>query len=910
MANTLTGDFDVVAEFTTLAVNRLLAAMHQCERFLHSISVRVDDNPPPGVKTPRPTVVGTVDGFGDAVANQNQIGRPNPSPGSLAATDPVSSRLGGIVNPDVLTFAQPVFTPSHISGIAQLQLFPPTLDVPQAADANLTVRMNLMSRFFPDKGTTRLAEFIRGDLQISAPVNKVATGRVHVLDVDFKAAEAGISFTPSYSSQTLTAEDLAAIDLCIQNGLRTSFLPSSVMLPSSIADVQLKTLPGAIAVLLDLNDHTPASTTTSVTNVFLTGADDFAFAVGRDYLLNTFRLISDNILAQQIPPVKFTVDLSFWGVGTTLHYSYAIQLYTAAFDLQNGKMVLTITGHAGPAQHAPSEFNFTVTVDFSLLPAGNTVALEVGNVSVDTDSSIASIVDFFTSDITNSVKDAIAGAIAATGADGMVNTTFNADTNLGNFLNAQLNPPDGSTPAQPQHVFLVYNSVDIQPAGIVLHGSLLVFDWPAPYVEFEQIPANTTGIHVGPGVIVPQGPDYSALKTWIPGGTITQYEWMVQGQEQAYPFDIDSNRFVLLHSGPSHAASAVLDGAASATPVPGYLPLCLTITGTRISNYGSPIVYQPVTATICGVTKFTIGGLVAVSGGSAAVPMLAITRPGPSGQVVVSGHAAAQVDQTGATAPNLIVHFADSKSVGGLQVLTEALVSSKRSDAPTAIIAVLTPDQLSRAPYAPGIVYADDQESWHNALGLKTAHRPLTLIVSPRGAITWQHEGAIEPDKLAAALTKRLVSRGAVKVTLPRLNLRIAQPAPSFMFEYAPGREMPLSKLKGQSLVLVFWKSSIRASIQAVRDLQNAWSSTKSPALVVLAVNDGEDPEVARGVAAESGFTAILVTDPKREIALAYGVSLWPTIVTVSPAGAVTGIRYGYVPGEPGSPTKSASAEG
>src|SRR5262245_58846060 len=38
MANDLTGQFDVVAEFSAGAVNRLLAAMHRTERFLHSIT--------------------------------------------------------------------------------------------------------------------------------------------------------------------------------------------------------------------------------------------------------------------------------------------------------------------------------------------------------------------------------------------------------------------------------------------------------------------------------------------------------------------------------------------------------------------------------------------------------------------------------------------------------------------------------------------------------------------------------------------------------------------------------------------------------------------------------------------------------------------------------------------------------
>ena len=902
MANNLTGDFDVVAEFAILAVNRLLAAMHQTGRFLHSISAHVDDNPHP-LKPGWPTFLGVVDTFGDAVANQRHIGTPSPFPGSSAATDAVYSRLGTLVNPDLLGETLGPFVPSHISGDVQLQLFPPTLEVPQTADASLTVRMNLMARFFPDKNTAPLTEFVRGDLSITAPINRVVASGVRVIDIDFRANEAVINFTPTYQSTTLSAEDLAGINLCIQNGLRTSFLPSSITLPASIADVQLKTLPGAIAVLLDMNDH--PSNPASVTNIFLGGGDDFAFAVGRDYLLNTLRLISDNILSQSIPPVKFTVDLSVWGVGTTLHYNYPINLTGASFDLQPGKIVLTITGHAGPAQHAPSAFNFTITVDFSLLPEANTVLLQVGNISVSTDSSLAGIVDFFTGDITSSVQSAVAAAIAATNANSMVNAMFDSNANLGNFLNAQLNPTDGPAQFQSQQVFLVYNSVDIQTAGIVLHGSLLVFDWPAPYVEFEPIPQSNTGLV---NVTTIQGTDYSALKTWIPGGTIGKYEWSVQGQQQSYPIDIDPNRFVLLHSAQTVAEAAGAPGSAPQLALPGYSPLCLTITGNRISNYGTPPTYQTVTASTCGYTRFPValGGLLSHAG--VITPMVAITRPNPSGGIVVSGQTRVAIDSTGAAAPNLIVHFADAKSFGQLHLLTEALNRSRRKDAPTAVIAVLTPDQLSKAPFTPGVIYAEDLDgSWHRAVGVESSKRPLTVVVGPRGGIAWHGEGALEVEKLARVLTRHLVKRAPVRLSLPLLNLRIGQPAPDFLVEYASGRQMPISKFKGQPIIAIFWSGAVKTSIQAVRDLHASATKRsagrpsalkgKSPAPLVLAINDGEDPAVARAVAAESGITAMLVTDPKREISLAYGVTQWPTIVTLDASGAVTGIRYGYAPG-------------
>jgi peroxiredoxin len=889
MANILTGDFDVVAEFAYYTVNRILAAMHQTGRFLHSISVRVDDNPHP--TRPRwPVVIGIVDAFGDAVANQRQIGCPNPFPGSSAVTDPVASRLGILLNPDRLVFAPPEIVPSHISGTAQIQLFPPTVTIPQGAVSNVIVNMNLIVRFFPDKGTAPLAEFMRGNLQITAPLTRIVTGGVRVVDIDFKADEATINFTPTYTSTPLSVEDLVGINLCIQNGLQTGFLPSTINLPSSIADVQVKTLPDVFAIMLDFNDQ--ASSASSVTNVFLSGEDDFAFAVGCGYLLSVLRQISDNILKQSFQNVEFTF--------LDLHYSYPIKINSANFELQTGKIVLTLNGTAGPEihGHTPSgPFSFTVTVEFSLQPSLSSAKLMIGNVSVSTGSTLAGIYDYFTGNITNSVRNAVIDAISSTGADATVSDTFDANNIFANSLNAQMYPPN-SGQGQIGIVWPFCQSIDIQPAGIVFHGYIILFEWPAPYVEFEPIPVNTANNPVVSPIY--QGTDYSALKTWIPGGTITQYEWSMQGQQA---FDVDKNRFVLLSSGPGLEAAARATASAASAPVtavPGYAPLCLTITGTRISAYGSPVSYQNVTASVCGYTRFHLPVGLAGTKEAGMLP-IAITRPEPSGGMIVSGYTAADIDQTGGNSPNLIVHFVDSKSFAQLKILTDAIARSNRADAPVGAIAVLTPDQLSKAPFAPGIVYAVDQDgSWAGAFGVKSAARPLSLIVDPRGRIAWQKDGAADISELSVALIRHLVKRAPVRLSLPRLNARIGQVAPNFIFEYSPGREMPLSKVSGAA-ILVFCKASVKGSIQAVRNVTQALSSGngKASALAVFAIFDGDDSSVARAVAAESGLTAIVVSDPKREISLGYGVTMWPTIVSINESGTIVGIKYGYVPGDP-----------
>jgi len=60
MANDLTGDYDVVAEFTLGAANQVLAAMHSGNRLPHSWSLLVD------AKGKQVIVSGT-DVYGDAV---------------------------------------------------------------------------------------------------------------------------------------------------------------------------------------------------------------------------------------------------------------------------------------------------------------------------------------------------------------------------------------------------------------------------------------------------------------------------------------------------------------------------------------------------------------------------------------------------------------------------------------------------------------------------------------------------------------------------------------------------------------------------------------------------------------------------------------------------------------------------
>ena len=890
MANTLTGDFDVVAQFSVAAVNRILAAMHQCERFLHSVSGYIDDLPhPDSPQTGGAVLTGAMDLFGDAIVEMRQIsGTRPPAIAGLTATNVAYSILGEIVNPSLVSSAiQPTKeVPSNLKGRVQLQLSAPTIDVPDATGKNLSATINAIARYFPDKNTDPIAEFIRGDLRITAAVNQIASEVGNVVEFDFKADQAVISFTPSSSSRPLSSGDRAAITQAIRNALKTSFLPSSATLPANIAQVQFKTFKGgqkAVGVLLNMSRH--AANPATANNLFLGNNDQFAFAAGRDFVLAALKKIADNILSQPIPPVKFSVSL----VVDTIHFRFPITLKSATFDLKPGKIVLTIKGHAD-SNHSTiaPPFNFTATLNFTLQAVGPSVKLIPGSISFDTSSLIQKLVSLFTNAATNGIANARDKALNESNAFGLVSDMFDMNAQLGPFLNSLLKDPSSNELPQDQRFIMTYPGIDIRPEGIVLHGLLFcLFQIPGPHVEFEQIASNS-GSAGGPlggvGGIGADGPDYSALKSWVPGGRIDQYEWSVKVDNKLYPFGVDPNKFVLLHSGP------VIEGSSDGGSLPPFTPLCLTVRGTQLSPQG-PIVSQAVSGTVCGYTQVTLANVDILNAFKGLKATVAMTAPSPKGMVVVSGHANAQPASAAAPAPNLVLHFGDAKSASDVQELQKAI--SKRKDVAAAVVAVIPPDQLAKMRYTPGVIYTDDPDGdWKKAFGVKPKDPPHTLVIHPDGQVAWKHTGKLQRDA-QGAVEKALAPTGKVRVTVSRLAARIGQPAPNFLFEYASGHQLPLSKLRGRPVVLVFWRSSSPPSLEAVRELRGA-----DPNAVVLAINDGEPVEVARRTAKKNKFTATLVPDPGRDIATAYGVNLWPTIVTVDAGGRIANFRFGYVKGE------------
>jgi hypothetical protein len=647
-----------------------------------------------------------------------------------------------------------------------------------------------------------------------------------------------------------------------------------------------------------------ASDPSTVQQIALNPTDDFVFAISPSYI--------NSLLKSSISQLTVFPPISVSELFLSTTYTITLTSPAPALNFVSGAIQLVINAHAHPDSFGWPAFDFRTVVSFTLklIPIDaqgrlGAAELALSGVSLDfTDSGIGgaikdAILGAFKGPITSKIAAAVNNILDSSNPNGIqatVRSQTNIDTQLGNLVNSLLtDPTTGDQPDASLKLQFSYTAVDIEPTAVLLRGFEAVLAWADPYIEYDQIPpqpAGGGGHGVGGvgGVVTPSGPDYTALNSWIPGGTITQYVWSISYSNQLYPFGVDPDKFVLLHS----TTLPVNDAASMGASLPPYTPLCLTVQGTRIGPWGAePAV--AVSATNCGFHILPLPGL--NLGDVASGTTIAMARQGANGRIVVTGHAAPQA--AGNAAPNLLVHFADAKSAADLKALTQALSHTKRTDAPTAVMAVVPVGHLEKLRYTPGIIYAENDAAWERAFGLGNAARPLTVILDPTGKAVWRHEGAIEQGALVAALTKMLAPTFASSPKLQRLNVRLGQPAPNFLFEYSAGHELMLSKLKGRRLELVFWHSSSAPSIQAIKAVLPAQNGAPPP--LVLAIHDGESPEHAHRLLAEKKTSAIAVADPGRTIATAYGVSVWPTIVSIDASGIISGVQLGYAEAAPAS---------
>jgi peroxiredoxin len=416
--------------------------------------------------------------------------------------------------------------------------------------------------------------------------------------------------------------------------------------------------------------------------------------------------------------------------------------------------------------------------------------------------------------------------------------------------------------------------VIIENDGIALFGDVGFQGQVPVHMEFAQK-------YIPPAQTI----ELNALNSWIPGGTIGKFIWTLKGSpNDPNPKIItEEHRFVtrVSQGGPTHPIA-----------IPRPLSICLRVEGNHVT--GEPTFGVQCAGNLGVLAAPLVGtpeGLheplpIAVVGNAGAQPpqavILGYVNPWSSGPVPIM------------LSSGTIIRFVDPKSPEkDISTFHEALLAEKVA---ALVVVVLPQEHRGRigsielpANYFLG--WTDDRdEAWRRTFMVRRV--PATVILNREGKLVWQDTGPIAVPKLKTAIQHNLGVGGILLRQPPPVTLGIGNRAPDFRFEYSKGNEMTLSNLYGRPVVLVFWASWSEPSVEELKYLQNTKEEFGEDT-VVLTINDVDKREKAEEIFKKHHLTLPLMIVEHHEIARLFGISCWPTIVSIDAKGRIREIHRG-----------------
>jgi peroxiredoxin len=665
-----------------------------------------------------------------------------------------------------------------------------------------------------------------------------------------------VRFEPA-AGTTLTQEQRALVERILRNYIRGDIEPVSfeLDLPAEVRRFDYKLLPTSLrpsAMLMfklpPPGDGTgpagPPPDPGSVSARFLPGGADFAVAIGRDYLVDELRA---ELLADVQPAYGVSGTVGVWPFEVSFSASAKPDWDGATFDLQPGRIVFSVSG-SGTTTVGPlptDHWSFTIRQAITLgVVEGLLEPALAGDPEVEL-SDVAVGEGTIREGARAAIKEELQKKLDPVPAD--LRKALDVGRQLKAIIRALHPAPDPG---------VALTGVEIRPEGVVVPGTVALA--PSRPVEVRQVGLNGRA---------------DALESWIPGGTIDRFLW--DGH-------VEQHRFV--------------------TEKPFAAVECLSVQGTRVTRGGG---LAPVSVDDCPILAAALPVFTELQSPPVPCrrPLLPLLAGGPEGRVEVVGHydpwASGLVPPGGPT--NLLVHFAERAWAEASSALDKALAGTRKRDAALVLVGVLEPDgpaQAARATLdadATLLLTEDPAGNWAAAFGISKA--PATVLVGPDGEVRWKDEAALEARKLAKVLDEHLEPGGEVSWRPLRLAVAASDRAPDVPLRLGEGRELPLRRLRGGSVVLSFWTSCSEPSVEQLRQLHEALKSGREDQPYVLGIGDGESHAQVAELAKREQLPFPLIADPERSIARRYGVSSWPATVQVGPEGRIDAADLGLHPG-------------
>jgi peroxiredoxin len=121
--------------------------------------------------------------------------------------------------------------------------------------------------------------------------------------------------------------------------------------------------------------------------------------------------------------------------------------------------------------------------------------------------------------------------------------------------------------------------------------------------------------------------------------------------------------------------------------------------------------------------------------------------------------------------------------------------------------------------------------------------------------------------------------------------------APNFTLKSNVGKNVKLSELRGQVVMINFWATWCAPCRQEMPLLNRIHEQYRKTGFVLLGVNIDDKPETATALAQQLGITFPVLFDTDKQVSQRYDVDAMPSTILIDRGGKVRYIHRGYRPG-------------
>ena len=143
-----------------------------------------------------------------------------------------------------------------------------------------------------------------------------------------------------------------------------------------------------------------------------------------------------------------------------------------------------------------------------------------------------------------------------------------------------------------------------------------------------------------------------------------------------------------------------------------------------------------------------------------------------------------------------------------------------------------------------------------------------------------------------------LLALSCLLLSMPAWTASVSGPAPNFTLKSLDGKNLKLSELAGNVVMINFWASWCAPCIQEMPLLNNIHKKYKPLGFTVLGVNVEENSDNARAFLADRAVDFPVLLDSKNLVTQLYDVIVMPTTVLVDREGNMRFLHQGYKSGD------------